>query len=97
MAQIRRLKKDIDYMIFEVISDCFTYGSVHPAEKEAEVTEILGDAVSLRNDLIRRVNNPEVHGDPKGIRNHFHGVRRDLVLGVDSLFTRLSTLAGKKI
>jgi hypothetical protein len=96
MAQIRRLKKDIDYMIFEVISDCFSYGSVHPDEKEAEVTEILADAVSLRNDLIRRVNNSESHDSPKATKTHFHGVKRDLFLGVDNLCTRLSVLAEKK-
>jgi hypothetical protein len=96
MASVRRLKKDIDYLIFEVISDCFTYGSVHPEGEAEEVTGILADAVSLRNDLIRRVNNPEKSGDPKATHLHFQSIGKDLYLGVDKLCNRLSSLAGKK-
>lgn len=96
MASVRRLKKDIDYLIFEVISDCFTYGSIHPEEEAEEVTGILADAVSLRNDLIRRVNNPENPGDPKATHVHFRTIEKELAIGVDKLCKRLSSLAGKK-
>ncbi len=94
MANVKRLKKDIDCLIFEVISDCFTFGSLHPDEKEDEVTGIISEAVSLRNDLIHRVNNP-VKEDPKAVRVHFLTVKKDLYLGVDDLCKRLSALAAK--
>jgi hypothetical protein len=96
MATVRRLKKDIDYLIFEVISDCFNYGSMHPEEKAEEVTGIISDAVELRNDLIRRVNNPLRSDNPKEVRSHFRLVQKDLVVGADKLFGRLSALHGKK-
>jgi hypothetical protein len=88
MPSIRKLKKDIDYLIFEVISDCFTFGTLHPDDKEEEVSGIIADAVILRNDLIRRVNNPEKTDDPKVKRSHF--------IGTDKLCGRLSDLHGKK-
>ena len=59
MASIRELKKDIDFLVFEVISDCFAYSSVHPDNKSDELSAIITDAVNFRNDLIARVNNPE--------------------------------------
>ena len=96
MPSIRKLKKDIDYLIFEVISDCFTFGTLHPDDKADEVSGIISDAVSLRNDLIRRVNNPEKTDDPKSLRSHFHLVEKDLFVGVDKLCGRLSALHGKK-
>ena len=96
MASVKKLKKDIDYLIFEVISDCFTFGSVHPDENEEEVTGILCDAVSLRNDLIQRVNNPGKSDDQKAVKVYFQSVTKDLFLGIDELCKRLSLLAGKK-
>ena len=96
MPSIRKLKKDIDYLVFEVISDCFAFGTLHPEEKAEEVTEIISDAVSLRNDLITRVNNPEKSDDPKVIRTYFINVTKDLFIGVDKLCVRLSGLSPKK-
>jgi hypothetical protein len=95
MASIRELKKDIDYLIFEVISDCFVYTGFH-SEKEEKVTDIVNSAVELRNDLIARVNNPEGEGEPKAVRAHFKKIEKDLVEGVDNLFERLSSLSKTK-
>lgn len=96
MPSIRKLKKNIDCIIFEVISDCFTFGTMHPDQKEEEVTGIIADAVILRNDLIRRVNNPEKSDDPKLIRSHFQNIEKDLFLGTDKLCGRLSALHEEK-
>lgn len=96
MPSIRKLKKDIDYLVFEVISDCFTFGTLHPDDKEEEVSGIIADAVVLRNDLIRRVNNPEKTDDPKSLRSHFKLVEKDLFIGTDHLCGRLSALHGKE-
>ena len=96
MPSIRKLKKNIDYIIFEVISDCFTFGTLHPDEKAEEVSGIIVDAVSLRNDLIKRVNNPEKTDDPKLLRSHFQLVEKDLYIGTDKLCGRLSSIPGKK-
>jgi hypothetical protein len=95
MPSVRRLKKDIDSLIFEVISDCFTFGTLHPEEKVEEVSGIIADAVSLRNDLIKRVNNPVSSEDPKSTRVHFRIIEKDLFVGMDKLCGRLTSLHGK--
>ena len=59
MANKRSLKKDIDYLVYEVVSDCFTVMSVKPADKGEELAEVISDAVILRNELIARVNHPD--------------------------------------
>ncbi len=95
MPSVRRLKKDIDSLIFEVISDCFTFGTLHPEEKVEEVSGIIADAVSLRNDLIRRTNNPAGGEDPKSTRVHFRMIEKDLFVELDKLCGRLTALHGK--
>jgi hypothetical protein len=95
MASIRDLKKDIDYLIYEVISDCFTFSQLHPEIKPDELSAIISDAVDFRNDLIARVNNPDGKDNPKIVKSYYQKVGKDLLSGVDKLFSRLSELSGK--
>ena len=71
MASIRELKKDIDYLVFEVISDCFVYSNVHPENKTDELSALISDAVEFRNDLIARVNNPDGKDNPKIVKAYY--------------------------
>ena len=96
MASIRNLKKDIDYLVFEVISDGFVYKSIHPENNADEVFAIISDAVAFRNDLIARVNNPDGKDNPKILKAYYKTVEKDLLTGVDKLFTRLSLLSKKE-
>jgi hypothetical protein len=96
MSSVRGLKKDVDSMIFEVISDCFVFSGVHPDKKSDEVTAIISDAVKLRNDLVARINNPDGKDNPKIVKAYYKSVEKDLISGVDKLFTRLSALTKKK-
>ncbi len=96
MPSVRRLKKEIDTQVFEVISDCFVYSGLHPADESDEVSVIVNDAVSLRNDLIARVNNPDGKDNPKIVKKYYQQVKKDLGSGVDKLCARLSSLAKKK-
>lgn len=95
MASIRNLKKDIDYLVFEVVSDCFTYAGVHPGKHTDELSDIVEEAVELRNDLIARVNNPK-EKTPVVIKANLLSVRKDLFEGVDKLFGRLSDATKSK-
>jgi hypothetical protein len=96
MASVRELKKDIDYLVFEVISDSFTYSNIHPDNKSDELSTLISDAVEFRNDLIARVNNPDGKDNPKIVKTYYKTVEKDLLAGVDKLFERLSALSAKK-
>jgi hypothetical protein len=96
MASVRELKKDIDYLVFEVISDCFVYSNIHPDNKSDELSTLISDSVEFRNDLIARVNNPDGKDNPKIVKAYYKTVEKDLITGVDKLFERLSALSSKK-
>lgn len=96
MASVKNLKKDIDNLIFEIISDCFIYTGLHPDNKADDVSGIITDAVNLRNDLIARVNNPDGKDNPKIVKKHYQAIKADLITGADQLWSRLSTLSKKK-
>ncbi len=88
MASLRTIKKDIDFLVSEVISDCWVFMYINPEEKTDEAVSIINDAVALRNELFERVNTKEIENPKK----HFKTVSQDLLKGVDALFIRISEL-----
>ena len=88
MASLKIIKKDIDYLISEVVSDCWTFLYINPDKKAEDVVEIINDSIKLRNELFSRVNNP----DKKSIKAHYKAINQDLLTGVDALFQRISQL-----
>ncbi|GAB1474141.1 hypothetical protein MASR2M69_15820 [Bacteroidota bacterium] len=88
MASLRVIKKDIDYLVSEVVSDCWTFLYINPDKKAEDVVDIINDAVKLRNELFERVNNPA----KENVKAHYKAINQDLLNGVDSLFQRISKL-----
>ena len=68
-------------------SDSFAYSGMHPENKSDELSAIIADAVSFRNDLIARVNNPDGKDNPKIVKAYYKTVAKDLITGVDKLLT----------
>ena len=57
MANLRYLKKEIDYRLEEVVFDCDMAICFQPS-KEKEIFEVMQEAVALRNDLFSKAMNP---------------------------------------
>jgi hypothetical protein len=89
MANLRKIKKDISFLVEEVISDCCLFMSFHPGKNDAEAEAILIDAANLHNALYERVN----HRPEKGAKQHCSAVSKDLLEEVDRLFGRISQLS----
>lgn len=89
MASVRMIKKDIDYLVSEVLSDCYMTIYFHP-EKKSEIVKVMQEATELRNSLISRVNSPVEKNNRSLVRKHYAQVRRDVLAGVDALFAKLS-------
>jgi len=87
MASIKRIKKDIDYLVGEVLSDCYTFMYLFPEKNRDAAVAVIQDTVNLRNTLIDRTR--KVEGKTK---THFRAIFKDLLEGVDTLFNRISEL-----
>ena len=93
MANIRDIKKDINYLTGEVVSDCFLFLHLHTGKKDDEIMSILNDVIALRNDLITRVNNVPAVGDKKQNKAHFNTISSELLIKVDEHLQKLSKIA----
>ena len=96
MASVKNLKKDIDYLFFELISDCFLFTSIHSGEKRNEVQDLIEEAVSMRNEFIDRANNPDGKDNPKLVKTYYNALSKELMEKVDGYFEKLSAISKSK-
>ena len=68
MANLRNLKKEIDYRLEEVVFDCDMAICFQPS-KEKEIFEVMQEAVGVRNDLFAKVMNPAEPHNPSLVRS----------------------------
>lgn len=95
MANLRILKKEIDYRLEEVVFDCDMAICFQP-KKEAEIFNVMQEAVCLRNDLYEKAMNPAEPHNPSLVRKHYAALRREMVEAYNSLFEKLSKINDKK-
>jgi len=89
MASIRLIKKDIDYLMGEIVADCYLAISFHP-EKKDEIVTIMEKAVEWRNKLVDLANNPAEKHNASLMKKHFRYIRAEMFSGVDAMFEELS-------
>jgi hypothetical protein len=58
MASLRGIKNDIDYLVSEVISDCYMALYFNDQSKREGIVAVIEEAVDFRNEMIQRANHP---------------------------------------
>ena len=91
MASLRDIKKEIDYVVNEVVYDCYLSLGFH-SDKRSEIIAVMQGAVDMRNDLIELVNNPAEKHNPSLVRKHYAYVRQQLVEKSEELWGQLSEI-----
>ena len=88
MANLRSFKKDVIFLVNEVISDCWVFMYLNRNEKTEEAKKIVADAVELGDNIFEQIN----HYPKEDAKKHFKALNQKLLEGVDALFVRLSGL-----
>lgn len=91
MANLRNLKKEIDYRLEEFVFDCEMAIYFQP-NKEDAVVELMEKGVELRNALYVKVNNPDEPKNASLVRKYYSALRRDMVSSFEQLFGDLSAI-----
>ena len=94
MANLRNLKKEIDYRLEEFVFDCEMAIYFQPT-KEEDVVAIMENAVALRTALYIKANPPTEPKNASLVKKYYAALRRDMVSSFGSLFEELSSLNGK--
>ena len=88
MANLRTFKKDVIFLVNEVISDCWVFMYLNREKNVDEANKIVADAVELGDNLFEQIN----HYPKDDAKKHFKALNQKLLEGVDALFVRLSGL-----
>ena len=90
MASIRRIKRDIDFLANEVISDCYMALYFNDGAKREQIVAVIEEAVEFRNELFVRANHQADKKNKSLVRKHYAQMRRDMMSRVDAMFEKLS-------
>jgi hypothetical protein len=85
MASRRQLKKDINYLTFDLLAECYTYQFFHKDLKSEMVDEVASGVLDNRNDLVARINHIDGKENPKLVKTHFKKIREDFSKSVEML------------
>ena len=77
MASIKELKDDINFLTYDLINECFTHKMFHPDRSDA-ADKVISEVVKLRNELIHRVNHPELRDGSTAMKAYFNQIKADL-------------------
>lgn len=88
MANIRNLKKDINYVLGDIIDAVVIWQMTNPEENTQKGEEIINEAVETFDDLILKVNQ-------KGVANkkmHFKQINQDLEKRAIAMIEKINKL-----
>jgi len=88
MASIRNLKKDINYVLGDIIEECYTWELLNPKADTKKSEAIIDEAIAAFDNLIDKIHLKDV--DKK--KNHFKNIEAELEKTADKLIGKVNKL-----
>ncbi len=92
MANLRDLKKDIKYLVSELLTQAFLKQAETDSKGEEKINEIMIETVHMHNEFIARANHPDGKYNPDIVRNYYKKLREDVMQKTAELFEKMSTI-----
>lgn len=92
MASIRKLKKDIQFLTAEGISDCINLVDDQDVERNSKILDVIREIVDNHNNIIERVCHPDGKDNSKLLRKFFKQVKTDYIQGLDEAYKKLEAI-----
>ena len=92
MASRQRLKKEIDYVVSDLILDCFTFINMRAKTENEDVLQIVQESLNLRGDLLNQVNHPENKTETQTVKNYFDNIAKVLIDTGEESYVKLGKL-----
>lgn len=88
MASVRKLKRDLNYVMGDIIEAAYIHQIVNPKDDHSKSDQIVEDAISSFNTFIVKINNKDVENRGthlKQVSNELETQAKDLVKRVNEL------------
>jgi len=88
MASIKNLKKDINYVLGDIIEECYTWELLNPKTDSKATDAIIDEAILAFDSLIEKVNIKNVENK----KAHFKNLTLELEEKADDLLEKINKL-----
>lgn len=79
MASVRELKKDINFLASELVTEAYVKQILKDDVDNDQLAQVLVKAMVFRNELIKRANHPDGKDNPKLVKAYFTSLRKDMM------------------
>ncbi len=88
MSSIKNLKKDINYVLGDIIQECYTWELLNPKANKKKSQKIVDEAVVVFDGLIDKVHAKNVENK----KAHFKSIGKDLEKSAIKLLEKINKL-----
>jgi hypothetical protein len=92
MASCRDIKKDINFLADQMLTECFSFMEYSPVNNQENVLDILHDIEQLRLNLLYKVNNPP---EKRNLKEYYRGIIIEMYETNMKLLEELNSLTEK--
>jgi len=89
MASVKNLKKDINYVLSDIIEECYVWQMLQEDAKKADKAEkIIDETITTFDELIEKVNTKDIENK----KAHFKGISAELEKKATALLSKIEKL-----
>lgn len=88
MASVQNLKKDLNYVISDIIEECYIWQLIHEETQSEKAEKLIDEAIQVFDDLIKRINTKKIENK----KLHFKAINQDLETKASDLIDKLAKL-----
>lgn len=96
MTTRRRLKKEVDYVISDLVLDCMTYTHIQQKPNDEDALRIIQETMEMRTRLRNDINHPEQKENSQSTKSYYNNIAKTLFEGVDKGYGQLGKLINKE-
>ncbi|MCU4154695.1 hypothetical protein J1N10_01830 [Carboxylicivirga sp. A043] len=79
MASVRELKKDINFLASELVTEAYVKQLVKEDVDNDKIAQVMVKAIEFRNDLVARANHPDAKDNAKMVKKYYQNLRTDMM------------------
>ena len=88
MASRRDLKKDINYVIGDIFTECLIYKELVPGTNKDEAEKLIVDLLRIDNEFITRIS----HTEPGNAKGYYSALVKDFQKEISAVIDKLTKL-----
>ena len=89
MASVKNLKKDINYVLSDIIEECYVWQMLQEDAKKADKAEkIIDETITTFDELIEKINTKDIENK----KAHFKGISAELEKKATALLSKIEKL-----